>query len=81
MGVAKYGKRFTFCRMLSEIILKGGDFYDIPKKGCFKHIMKIALIVDIVGIVFTVISIIVTVISIYTTKKDKNQKSNRTSQS
>ena len=42
--------------------------------------MRIAFIVDAVGIVVTVISIIVTVISIYTSRKDKNQKSNRPDQ-
>ena len=47
------------------------------EKGCFKHIMRIAIIAEVIGIAVTVISIIVTVISIYTTKKHMNQKSNR----
>lgn len=51
------------------------------EKGCFQHIMTIAIIVELVGIAVTVISTIVTVISIYTTRKNNNQKSNRTDQS
>ena len=39
--------------------------------------MRIAIIVELIGIAVTVISIIVTVISIYTTEKHMNQKSNR----
>ena len=39
--------------------------------------MRIAVIVDVIGIVVSVISTIVTVISIYTTEKHMNQKSNR----
>ena len=39
--------------------------------------MRIAVIVDVIGIVVSVISTIVTVISIYTTEKHLNQKSNR----
>ena len=42
--------------------------------------MRIAIIVDVIGIAASVISIIVTVVSIYTTKKHMNQKSNRPSQ-